>query len=154
MRNHYVTELLIDLNNLELHGFAYEYIVVTDRMYVYLAAWKECLDAEYINNHTTLSAALDVTLNNFLVVESSINAIPRLAEASLLVRKDQLTLLVFLIFYIYLYNITNLEVWVVAEFRCCDDTIALVTDVNNYFFLVERNNCTVNYLMLRHLVKS
>ena len=154
VRNNNIAELLIDLNNLELHCLAYEYVVVTYWMYVNLAAWKECLDAEYVNDHTTLSAALDVTLNDLLIIKSSVNTLPRLAEASLLVRKDQLTLLVFLILNVNLYNVTYLEVWVVTEFACCDDTIALVTDVNNNFLLVNRNYCTVDYLMLRHLVKS
>ena len=143
VRNNNIAELLIDLNNLELHCLAYEYVVVTYWVYVNLAAWKECLDAEYVNDHTTLSAALDVTLNDLLIIKSSVNTLPRLAEASLLVRKDQLTLLVFLILYVNLYNVTDLKIWVVAELACCDDTIALVTDVNNNFLLVNRNYCTV-----------
>ena len=59
--NDYVTELLVNLNNLELHCLTNEYVVVAYRVNVNLTAWKECLDTEYVNNHTTLSAALDVT---------------------------------------------------------------------------------------------
>ena len=85
VRNNNVAELLIDLYNLELHGLAYELVVVAYGVNVNLATRQEGLDAEYVNNHTTLCAALDVTLNNFLVVESCIDAIPALAETSLLV---------------------------------------------------------------------
>jgi small subunit ribosomal protein S1 len=81
----YIAELLVDLNNLELHCLAYEYVVVAYWVNVNLAARKECLDAEYVNDHTTLSAALDVALDNFLVLESCVNKLPALAQASLLV---------------------------------------------------------------------
>jgi len=103
---------------------------------VNLAAWKECLDTEYVNNHTTLSAALDVTLDNFVVLQCLVDILPALLEASLLVRKNELTALVLLVLNINLYLVTSLELWVVTEFRSRDDTIALVADVNNYFLLV------------------
>ena len=54
-------------------------------MNVYLASRQECFDAEYVNNHTTLSAALDVTLDNLFVVEGCVDALPALAQACLLV---------------------------------------------------------------------
>ena len=111
-------------------------------MNVNLATWQECFDTEYVNNHTTLSAALDVTLDNLLVVKSSVNTLPALAQASLLVREYQLTLLVFLVLYINFNLVTNLEVWVVTEFRCRNDTVALVTDVNDNFLLVYRDYST------------
>ena len=148
VRNNNIAELLIDFHNLEFHGLAYEYVVVAYRMNVNLAAWQECLDAEYINNHTTLGAALDVTLDNFLVVESSVDTLPALAQAGFLVRENQLSLLVLLVFYVNLNLVTNLEVWIVTEFRSRDDTIALVADVNNYFLLVYRDYGTFGNLML------
>ena len=82
-----IAELLVDLYNLELHCLAYEYVVVAYRVNVDLASWQESFDTENVNDHTALSAALDVTLDNFLVLESCINTLPRLAEASLLVRE-------------------------------------------------------------------
>ena len=85
VRNNNIAEFLVDLDNLELHSLAYEHIVVAYRMNVDLAAGKECFDAEYINNHTTLGAALDITLDNLFVVESGIDALPALAQTSLLV---------------------------------------------------------------------
>ena len=105
-------------------------------MNVNLAARKECLDTEYVNNHTTLSAALDVTLDNLVVLQCLVDILPALLEASLLVRKNELTALVLLVLNINLYLVTSLELWVVTEFRSRDDTIALVADVNNYFLLV------------------
>ena len=105
-------------------------------MNVNLTAWKECLDTEYVNNHTTLSAALDVTLDNLVVLQCLVDILPALLEASLLVRKNELTALVLLVLNINLYLVTSLELWVVTEFRSRDDAIALVADVNNYFLLV------------------
>ena len=153
VRNNNVTELLVDLDNLELHCLAYEYIVVTYRMNVNLASWQECLDTEYVNDHTALSAALDVTLDNFLVVQSSVDTLPALAETSLLVRKKQLTLLVFLVLNVHLYCVANLQIWIVAEFACGDDTVAFVTNVYDNLFLVDRDYSTVNNLMLAYLVE-
>ena len=151
--NNNVAVFLVDLHNLEFHCLAYELIVVAYWVNVNLAAWQECLDTEYVNDHTTLSAALDVTLDNLLVVESCINTLPALAEASLLVIKDQLTLLVLLVLYVNLYLVTYLEVWVVAEFACRDDTIALIADVYDNLFLINRDYGTLNHLVLSYLVK-
>ncbi len=85
VRNYYIAELLIDLHNLEVHGGAYELVVVAYGVNVNLATRQEGLDTKYVNNHTALRAALDVTLNDFLVVESCVNTIPALRETSLLV---------------------------------------------------------------------
>ena len=136
------------------NGFAYEYIVVTYRMNVNLAAWEECLNTEYINNHTTFSATLDVTLNDFLILERFVNLVPALVQTGLAVRKNQLAFLVFLVFYVNLNLVTDLQIWIVTEFRSRNDTIALVTDVNNHFFLVERDNSTLYNLMLLNLVQG
>ena len=123
-------------------------------MNVNLTSGKECLDAKHINNHTALGAALDVTLNDFLIVESSIDTLPALAETCFLVRKYQLTFLVFLVFHINLNLVANLEVGIVTELACCDDTITLVTDVDNHFFLVNRDYFSLNHLTLVHLVQG
>ena len=149
VRNNHIAELLIDLDNLELHGLAYEYIVVAYWMNVNLATGQECFDSEYINNHTTLSAALDVALNNLVVSESLVNTVPALGQACLLVRQNQLALLVLLVLNVNFNLVTYLEVGVVAEFRSRNDTIALVTDVNDNLFLVSRDYGTFYYLMLR-----
>ena len=154
VRDNNVAELLVDFHNLELHGLAHEYVVVADGMHVDLAAGEECLDAEYVDNHTTLRAALDETSDNLLVVEGGVDALPTLAQASLLVGKNQLTFLVFLIFYVNLYDIANLQVGVVAEFAGGDDTVALVTNVDNDFFLVKRDYFAINNLMLAHFVEG
>ena len=154
MRNDNIAEFLIDFYNLELHGFAYEYIVVAYRMNVNLAAWEECLNTEYINNHTTFSATLDVTLNDFLILERFVNLVPALVQTGLTVRKNQLAFLVFLVFYVNLNLVTDLQIWIVTEFRSRNDTIALVTDVNNHFFLVERDNSTLYNLVLLNLVQG
>ena len=154
VRNHYVAELLVDLHHLELHGLAHEHVVVADGVNVDLAAGEECLDAEHVDNHTTLRAALDEALDNLLVVKSSVDTLPTLAQAGLLVRKNQLTFLVFLIFYVNFYDVANLQVGVVAKFAGGDNTVALVTNVDNDFFLVKRDYFTVNNLMLAHFVEG
>src|SRR5699024_6851600 len=59
--NNHILEFLVNLNNLEFHSFANEYIVVADRLHVDLRTRQESFDAEYVYNHTTLCAALDVT---------------------------------------------------------------------------------------------
>ena len=85
VRNNDIAELLIDFHNLELHCLAYEDVVVADRMNINLAAWKECLDSEYVNNHTTLGAALDVTLDNLIIVKRCVDTLPALAKTGFLV---------------------------------------------------------------------
>ena len=122
-------------------------------MNVDLASWQESLDTEDVNDHTALSAALDVTLDDLLVLESSVNTLPRLAEASLLVREYQLTLSVLLVLYVNLYLVAYLEVWVVTELRSWDDTVALVADVYDNLFLINRDYCTLYYLVLSYLVQ-
>ena len=148
-----VAELLVDLYNLELHCLAYEYVVVAYRVNVDLASWQESLDTEDVNDHTALSAALDVTLDDLLVLESSVNTLPRLAEASLLVREYQLTLCVLLVLYVNLNLVAYLEVWVVTELRSWNDTVALVADVYDNLFLINRDYGTLNHLVLSYLVK-
>ena len=85
VRNNHVAEFLVNLNNLELHGLAHEDVVVADRMNINLAAGQECLDAKHVYNHTALSAALDVALDNLILFESLVNALPALLQTSLLV---------------------------------------------------------------------
>ena len=57
------------------------YIIVADRFNVDLRTRQECFDSEYVYDHTTLSAALDVTLDNFFIFQSSVHAIPRTSSA-------------------------------------------------------------------------
>ena len=136
VRNDYIAELLVDLHNLELHSLVNKLVVVAYRMNVNLATGQESLDTEYVNNHTTLSAALDEALDYLLVFEGGVHAIPALAEASLLVREDELSLAVFLVFYVNLHLVAHLEVGVIAEFASLDDTVALVADVYDNLLFV------------------
>ena len=85
MRNNNVLEFLVDFYNLEFHSLSYEYVVVADRFHIDLRTRQECFDAEYVYDHTTLRAALDVTLDNFFVFERCVYAIPRAGSASFLV---------------------------------------------------------------------
>ena len=154
VRNNYVAELLVDLNNLELHGLTNELVVVAYGMNVDLATGQECLDAKYINNHTALSAALDVTLNNLLSLQSSVNALPALRHAGFLVAQYELAFLVLSVLNVNLNNVTGFQLGVVTELASGDDTIALVADVYNYLFLVNADNGTIDNLMLADLVKG
>ena len=86
VRYNNVLEFLVDLNNLELHCLSDEYIVVTDGLNVDLAARQECFDAKYVYYHTTLSAALDVACDYFVVFKRFVHAIPALGCTSLAVR--------------------------------------------------------------------
>ena len=152
--NNDVLILLVDFHNLELHCLANEYVVVADGLNVNLAAGQECFDAEYVDNHTTLCAALDVTIDNLLSLQGCIDAVPRLRQTSLLVREYELTFLVLSVLYINLNNVSGFQVRIVTEFRSGDDTVALVADVNDYLFLVYADNLTVNDLMFANLVEG
>ena len=123
VRNNHILEFLVDLNNLEFHCFANEYIVVADRLHIDLRTRQESFDAEYIYDHTTLGTALDESLDNFFVFQSSVNAIPRTSSASLAVRQNELSFFVFLIFNIYFYSITDSQFRVVTEFTHRNDTV-------------------------------
>ena len=69
-------------------------------------------------------------------------------------RENELTLLVLLVLNIDFHLVANLQVGIVAELRGGDDAIALVTDVDNNLFLVDRDNGTLYNLMLLNLVES
>ncbi len=154
VRNNNVAELLVDLDNLEFHSLAYEYVVVAYGVNVNLASGQECFDAEYVYNHTALCTALDVALDDFAILESSVDALPALAQAGFLVRKNELSLLVLLILYVDFNLVAYLQFGIVAELRCGDDTIALIADVDDYFLLVDGDNFSLYDLMLRHLVEG
>ena len=149
-----IAVLLVDLYDLELHGLAHEDIVVADGLNVNLRTGQEGLDAEYVDNHTTLCAALNVTLDNLIVVQSLVHTVPRLGCASLLVRQDELTLLVLLILDVHLNGVTYLQFGVVAEFAGGDDTIALETDVYNHLALVHCNYGAIHYVVVTYLVHA
>lgn len=154
VRDDNVAELLVDLDDLELHRLANEDVVVAYGVNVNLAAGEEGLDAKYINDHATLRAALDVALDDLVTLHGLVDVVPALLKTSLLVRKLQLTVLVLLALDIDLYLIADLEIGVVAELRCGDDTIALVADVDNDFLLVDGDNGTLNHLVLLNLVQG
>ena len=154
VRDDNVAELLVDLDDLELHRLADEDVVVAYGVNVNLAAGEEGLDAKYINDHATLRAALDVALDDLVTLHGLVDVVPALLKTSLLVRKLQLTVLVLLALDIDLYLIADLEIGVVAELRCGNDTIALVADVDNDFLLVDGDNGTLNHLVLLNLVQG
>ncbi len=135
--NYNVAEFLVDLNNLEFHGLTNECIVVADRLHVNLAAWEECFCTKYVNNHTTLSAALHEALNDFVFLKRSVYALPRACSASLCVGEYETTLLVLKVFNVNLYCVANGEFWIVAEFVGVDNALAFVANVNYYFAVVD-----------------
>ena len=147
MRHNDILVFLIDLDNLELHRLANEYVVVADGLHVNLRAGQEGFDAEDVDNHATLRAALDVALDDFLVLKSGVDTLPRLACTSLLVREHELATLVFLIFDVHLNGVADLQFGIVTEFADGDDAIALVADVDNHFALADRDDRTFNYFV-------
>ena len=154
VRDNHVAELLIDFHNLELHRLAHEHVVVADGVNVDLAAGQECLDAKHIDNHTALRAALDVTRDDFFLLKSLVHTIPALREACLLVRKHQLTFLVLSGFNINFHLVADFQIGVVAEFRGGNDSVALVTNVHDYFLLVDVGHSAINDLVVGHLVEG
>ncbi len=71
-----VAVFLVDFNNLEFHSLVHIHVVVADGAYVNLAAGQECLDAEYVYYHTALCAALDIALDDFVVLQRLVHALP------------------------------------------------------------------------------
>ena len=59
-----------------------------------------------------------------------------------------------MVFNVNLYLVADFQVGIVAEFAGGDDTVALVTDVYDYFFLVYGNHCSLDNLMLADFVES
>ena len=149
-----IAEVLVDLHDLELHGLVNVVIIVADGAYVDLRTGQEGLDAKYIDDHTTLGAALDVTLDDLVVLKRFVNAVPALGLTCTTVREHELTLLVLTVFYIHFNSVTHLEVGVVTEFANGNDAVRLSTDVNHYLALVDRDNSTFGHFILLELVQG
>ena len=137
VRNNNVLVLLVDLNNLELHCLVDKYIIVADGLNVDLATRQEGLDTKDVNDHTTLSAALDVTLNDLVILKRLVNALPALGCACFPVREHELTLLILLVFNKHLNGVAHLKVGVVTELVVRNNTVRLVANVNYYLALVD-----------------
>ena len=136
VRNDDVAELLVDLHYLELHRLADELVVVAYGMNVDLRAGQEGLDAEDVDNHTALRAALDEALDDLLLLEGCVDAVPCLGEAGLLVREDELATAVLDTLDIDFHGVAFFQVGVVAELAGGNDAIAFVADVDHDFLLV------------------
>ena len=63
-------------------------------------------------------------------------------------REYELTLLVLLGLNEHLYFVAHFELRVVTELSRRNDTVRLVTNVNNYLAFVDGNNGTLNYLIV------
>ena len=137
VRNHNVPELLIDLNDLEVHRLIDERIVITNRLDVNLRTRQERLDSKYVYDHATLRASLDKTFDDFVIVVSLVNSLPRFESAGLLMRKDELALLVLRGLDKHLNLVPDLQVRIVTEFRSLDHALALVSYVDDHFPLVD-----------------
>ena len=137
VRHDHVAELLVDLHDLELHGLVHVYIVVADGFHVDLRAGQERLDAEYVDDHTALRAALDVTLDDFVLLQRLVDTVPRLELTGFLVREGQLSVLVLRSLDIDFDLVAYLQVGVVAELRYGNDALALIADVDDHLTLVD-----------------
>ena len=152
--NDHVAVFLIDLDDLELHRLVYIYVIITDGLDADLAAGEECLDSEYIDDHTALGAALDVALDDLVVVVSLVDPVPGTEGACPLVREDQLAFLVFRVLYEDIYLVTYCEVGVVAEFVDAHYALALVTYIDDNFALVHRDDSTFDHFVLAYAGKG
>ena len=85
VRNNHVAIFLVDLNDLKLHCFADEYVVVTDRLHVDLRAGQEGVDAVDIYDHAALGASANVSFEDLVAFEGVGDALPRASRAGLLV---------------------------------------------------------------------
>ena len=68
VRHHYVLVFVVDLHNLELHGFAYVYIIVANGLYINLRTGQKSLDTEYIDNKATFCTAFHETINDLVII--------------------------------------------------------------------------------------
>ena len=137
VRNDNIAELVVDLDDLEIQSLVDVCVIVPDGLDFYLRTRQECLDSEYIHDHTALGAALNVTLNDFVLFECLVNAVPAAEAACAFVRKCQLAFLVFCRLYKDLNLVAYLEgILAVFELGCIDDCLALVADVYNDFAFV------------------
>ena len=128
---------LIDLHDLELHGLVHVYVVVANGFHVDLRSGQERLDAEHVDDHTALRAALDVTLDDFVLLQRFVDTVPRLELPGFLVRKGQLAVLVLGRLHVDFDLVAYLQVGVVAELRYGDDTLALIADIDDNLALVD-----------------
>lgn len=154
MRNDDVAEFLVDLDDLEVHSRVDELVVVTDRLDVDLAAWKEGLNAEYVDDHATFGAALDVAFDNLIIVERFVDLIPGTELTCFLVGEDKLATTVFGALYEYVYLVTYFKVRIVTELRSHDDAFALVTDVDYDFPLGDGSYGAFDYFIFYDLRKG
>ena len=142
-----IAEFLVDLDDLEVHCLVNKCIVILDRTDVDLRTREEGLDSENVHDHTALRTGLDITFYDFALVECLVYHIPRTQLTSFLVRKDELSLLVFRRLYVNLNFVTYFEVRIVTELWSSDDTVALVADVNDNLSLVDRGYSSLNYFI-------
>ena len=146
VRNDHVAELLVDLHHLELHGLVYIYVVVANGLHVDLRTGQERLDAEHVDDHTALRAALDVTLDDLVVGQRLVDAIPRFELTRLLVRKRQLAVLVLGRLHVDLDLLAYGQFGVVAEFGNGNDALALVADVDDNLALADAHDRALDHL--------
>ncbi len=151
MGNDDIAELLVDLDDLAVDVLADELVVVADRLDVDLAARQEGLDAEHVDDHATLGAGLDKALDDLVVLEGLVDAVPGLQRAGFAVGKHQLALLVLGGLYIDLHLVADLDVGIIAELGHGDDTLALAADGDDDLALVDRGDLTFDHFVLDDL---
>ena len=151
MGNDDVAELLVDLDDLEVHGLVDVGVVVTDGLDVDLGTGEESLDTEDVDDHAALGAGLDETLDDLAVVAGLVDAVPGLEGAGLLMGKDELALAVLDGLDEHLDLVTDLQVGVVAEFGGLDDALALRAYVDDHFTLGDGGDDTFDHLVLPDL---
>ena len=138
--DHNVLVLLVDFHNLELHLLSDILVVVTDWLYINLAARQECLNAEHIDDQAAFGAALDGTHDDFVVLQRAIDLEPSAVDAGRAVRHHELTIAVFLLLNKNRHCISNAEFRVVTELRSANHTFGLVADVDDNFFLANADD--------------
>ena len=146
---------VIDFHHLELHLLVDIDIVVADGFDVDLAAGEEGLDVlEDGDDETTLGAALDVAGDDFLVVVSLVDTVPRLEDAGFLVAEHQLAVGVLLALDVDFNLVASLEVGVVAHLADGDDAVALGSDVDDDLAVSDGHDGTLDDFLLGESVEA
>src|SRR5574344_149083 len=69
-------------------------------------------------------------------------------------RKSELASLILCGLYIHFNLVSDFEIWIVTELRSRDDTLALISDINQNFSLCDGGNCTFNDFVLNDFRES
>ena len=152
--DHDVLVLLVDLDDFEFHLLADVLVVVADGLDVDLAARQEGLDAEHVDDESTLGAALDRAHDDLVILEGSVDLDPRAVDAGGPVGHHELTVAVLLLLHEHRHHVSDAELGVVTELGSTDDALGLIADVHHHFLLADAHDRAIDHLRFTDEVEA